>query len=86
VIQVMEGPAEAHANEPADLVIANIHFPVIQALLERRAFRKGERLILGGLMRTPYREVKALIKKMNFTLVREWDQDMVWFTFLAERI
>jgi ribosomal protein L11 methyltransferase len=86
IIQVVEDQAETYANEPADLVVANIPHAVIEALLDRRGFREKERLVLSGLMRTQYRDINTRLKGSHFRIIHEWDNGMTWFTILAERI
>jgi ribosomal protein L11 methyltransferase len=83
-IEVVEGSAESFIEEPADLMVANIHHAVIRDLLEKRVFRKNDRVIISGLMRSQAREVKVQLVHSHFRLLREWDYDMTWFTFLAE--
>ncbi len=85
IIQVVEGPAEDFVNEAADLVIANIHKEIIGRLLQKEGFRKKDRLIISGLMRSQYREIKAQLGSYDFRIVQEWDYDMTWFTMLAEK-
>ena len=84
IIRVVEGPAEDFVNEAADLVIANIHKEIIGRLLQKEGFRKKDRLIISGLMRSQYREIKARLGSYDFRIVHEWDYDMTWFTMLAE--
>ena len=84
IIEVVERPAEDFYDEPADLMVANIHHAVIRDLLERRMFRKKDRIIISGLMRSQAREIKTQLEGPCFRLLREWDHDMTWFTFLAE--
>ena len=45
-IEVVEGSAESFVEEPADLVVANIHYAVIRKLLETGGFRERRRLVL----------------------------------------
>jgi len=85
IIRVIEGPAEDFVNEAADLVIANIHKEIIGRLLQKEGFRKKDRLIISGLMRSQYREIKARLGSYDFKIVHEWDHDMTWFTMLAEK-
>jgi ribosomal protein L11 methyltransferase len=85
IIRVVEGPAEDFVNEAADLVIANIHKEIIGRLLQKEGFRKKDRLIISGLMRSQYREIKARLGSYDFKIVHEWDHDMTWFTMLAEK-
>jgi ribosomal protein L11 methyltransferase len=84
IIDAVEKPAEDFYDEPADLVVANIHHAVISDLMKRRVFRKKDRVILSGLMRSQAREVKTQLVSNHFRLLREWDHEMTWFTFLAE--
>jgi ribosomal protein L11 methyltransferase len=86
IIQAVEAPAERYANEPADLVVANIPHAVIKSLLDRRVFRENERVILSGMMRTHYREVNTRLKGSRFQIIHVWDHEMVWYTILAEKI
>ena len=84
IIQVIEGSAENYVNEPAGLVIANIHKEIIERLLQKQSFREKERVIISGLMRSQYREIKAQLGRHDFHILCEWDYDMTWFTMLAE--
>lgn len=84
IIKVVEGTAEDFGNEAVDLVIANIHREVIGRFLKKKGFRKKDRLIISGLMRSQYREIKTQLGSNDFRIVHEWDYDMTWFTMLAE--
>ena len=83
-IRVVEGSAEEFMDRVADVVIANIHQGVIERLLKNKGFRNKRRVIISGLMRSPYREVKDRLIKNHYSVVREWDHEMTWFTCLAE--
>jgi len=83
IIRVVAGAVGDFVNEPADLVVANIQYDVIQELIDRRAFHNKDRLIISGLMRSQSRGVKTRLEREHFQILREWDHDMTWFTFLA---
>ena len=85
IIRVVEGKAEDVADAAADLVVANIHHEVIKQLLEKRFFGEATRLIVSGLMRSQYRDIRTQLQKRGFNLLREWDHDMTWFTVLARK-
>ena len=85
IIRMVDGPAENYVDEPADLVVANIHHAVIERLLDSGVFRDAEKFIISGLMRSQYRDVKRRLEMNRFRLLREWDHDMTWFTCLAEK-
>jgi ribosomal protein L11 methyltransferase len=82
---VIEARAEDVADDPADLIIANIHYAVIQQLLEQTAFNRATSLIISGLMRSQYRDIRIRLKQSGFHPVHEWDHDMTWYTVLASR-
>ncbi len=82
-IQVVEGSAEEMASERAELVLANIHYEVIKGLLKRRSFREKKRLIISGLMRSQYHDVRSGLEGRDFRILRAWDHEMTWYTVLA---
>lgn len=86
VIDVVEGPADKFITGSADLVVANIHFDVVEGLLNAGALAVPERVILSGLMRSQFRKIKVLLEKQGFYVVREWDHEMTWYTTLACRL
>ena len=85
IIKAVNASADQFSNEPADLIIANLHQDVIRPLLDKRNFKKGDRVILSGLLRTPFREVGAQLERSDFKIIGEWDYEMTWFTLLAEK-
>ena len=82
---MVDGLAEDFINDPADLVVANIHHAVIERLLDSGGFRDTERLIISGLFRSQFRDVKVRLEGAHFRILQEWDQDMTWFTLLAKK-
>ncbi|MFO7943361.1 MAG: 50S ribosomal protein L11 methyltransferase [Anaerolineales bacterium] len=83
-IWMTEGGAQQFALEPADLLMANIHHAVIMDVLKQDFFPAKKRLIVSGLMRSQILDVKLLLKRKGYELIRQWDHDMTWFTLLAE--
>lgn len=81
-IDVIEGRAEDFVGESFDLVIANIHYEVVASLLEKKGFRKNNWIILSGLMRSQAREIKTIMGRYGFRVIREWDHEMIWYTML----
>jgi len=84
VIRVIEGETGDFVDEPVDLMIANIHHEVVKSLLEKSSFKKKIKLIISGLMRSQFREIKKQLERRGFKLLREWDHDTTWFSILAE--
>ncbi|MCD6306885.1 MAG: 50S ribosomal protein L11 methyltransferase [Deltaproteobacteria bacterium] len=85
LVRVMEGRAEDVADDPADLIVANIHYEVILRLLKQGAFKRAATVILSGLLRSQYRDVVFRLKNIGFHPVREWDHEMTWHTVLGAR-
>jgi ribosomal protein L11 methyltransferase len=85
IIRVVEGPAEAFAFEPADLMVANIHWEIIHRLLHEDGFRNRERLLISGLMRSQHSDFRRHLSGNRFRVLHEWDHEMTWFTVLAQR-
>ncbi len=68
-----------------ELVVANLHFGLIKVLLGMEGFRSVSRVIISGLLRTQWREVRHALMLNGFQIEREWDHEMTWFTILALR-
>jgi ribosomal protein L11 methyltransferase len=83
VVEVVEGKAEDGTERPADLVVANIHYDVLNTLVEKESFRKKEWLILSGLMRSQARDINTRLERHGLRIVREWDGDGIWSTVLV---
>jgi len=69
VVEVVEGIAEDFAENPADdLLVANIHYEVLDDLVEREKFREKSWLILSGLMRSQGRDIKARLERCGLRM------------------
>ena len=84
-VGVVEGSAEDIVGQSADLVLANIHHEVIKGFLKKKSFNKKRKLIISGLMRSQYREVKFELERSQFRVLCEWDHEMTWYTVLAKK-
>lgn len=83
IIRVAEGSAEMFLDEPADLVVANLHWEIIHKLIQEAGFRSRERLLISGLMRSRRSDVRRELRANRFKVLKEWDHDMTWFTMFA---
>lgn len=84
-VGVVEGSAEDIVGQSADLVLANIHHEVIKGFLKKKSFNKKKKLIISGLMRSQYREVRFELERSQFRVLCEWDHEMTWYTVLAKK-
>jgi ribosomal protein L11 methyltransferase len=80
---VAEGAAETYIASQADLLLANLHFAVVEELVQSPAFYLKPWVIVSGLLRSEARAVKDRLRQPGFTLVREWETDGTWFTLLG---
>jgi len=84
-IVVVQGRAETLIHCPADLVIANIHFEVMQQLLKSSAFLTQKAFILSGLMRREAKEVANMLARMPVKVLKTWTHAGIWHTFYGKR-
>ncbi len=66
-----------------DLMVANIHYAVMERLLNPANLRPGRRLVLSGLLRSEAREVAARLSALGVRIERRWTRDAIWHTFYA---
>ncbi len=84
-IRVLEGRAENIDWTPFDLIIANIHYEVLEKIIQKGAgCGRRQKILFSGLMRTQCRNIKQSLKTHGFRLLGEWDHQMTWFTLLAD--
>lgn len=79
----VHGRAEQLVASPADLLIANIHYDVMQKLLQSQGFKAKRHWILSGLLRSQAREVENLIGDGGGHIVKRWTRDHIWYTYLG---
>jgi len=82
-VRVAEGHAEDFLESPFDLLIANIHYEVIHALVRKKGFLQKRHFILSGLMRSQARNIKKELSRLPVEIIKEWDHDMVWHTIMG---
>lgn len=85
VIHVVEGRAEDFCLNRVDVAVANIHAEVIKSLLAVEAFLRSPVLIISGLLRTPFREIREKITTAGYEIHRVFEYEMTWHTLLAIR-
>ena len=85
-IKVLKGRAEDYIQEPADLVLANLHFSVIKKLVNNKFLFEKKWVILSGLLRSEFLEVKHRLQFPGFEILQEWDSEFTWFTVAGRNI
>lgn len=84
-VLVAQAKAEEFIDCPADLVIANIHFDVMQKLIDSRGFLQKEKFILSGLLRGEAKAVANKLAQFPVKALKTWTQDGIWHTFYGKR-
>jgi ribosomal protein L11 methyltransferase len=82
---VIQGRAEDFLNHDAELLIANIHFDVMQRLIQSEAFLSKNWYILSGLMRSEAREMEQMVYQRSLTVIKQWTCDDIWYTYLIQK-
>lgn len=82
-IRVLEGRAEDYVQEPADLVLANLHFSVIKELVKNKFLFEKKWVVLSGLLRSEFPDVKHRLQFPGFEILQEWDSEFTWFTLVG---
>ncbi len=80
-ILVAQGDAEKFMDFTSDLVVSNIHYHVMQRLIQTTGFLRKKRFILSGLMRSEAAHIETLLTTLPVRIMRRWNQDGIWTTF-----
>lgn len=83
-IRTVRGSALDYVQEPADLVVANIHFAVMKEMASDPLFLRGKHFVLSGLLRSEIRDIKDAIKALGAVVQQEWEQESTWFTIMGK--
>jgi len=83
-IAVVQGDAAAFIDCPVDLLIANIHYEVMQKLIRAKGFKTCRRFILSGLLRSEAKQVRIELERLPARLLKSWTHEGIWHTFYGE--
>lgn len=78
-----EGRAEDFAELQADLMLANIHWDVLKALLNIEGFRRNPWIVLSGLMRSHARDLESDLTRYGLRIVKAWEDEATWYTMVV---
>lgn len=82
-ILVVCGSAENFMDYPSDFMIANIHYDLAEKLINSIGFYQKKRFVLSGLLKSQAKTIKDQLIKSNVEILRTWDQNGIWWTFLG---
>lgn len=83
-VLAVQGRAETMLTRPTDLLIANIHFAVMQQLIRQPTFKQHRHLILSGLLRSELKAVESELAAQKSDLLQHWSHDGIWHTILCK--
>lgn len=83
-VAVVQGYAEDFIDCPADLLMANVHYAVMQKLIHSEGFRTKKCFVLSGLMRSEAKQIKIEIERLPAKILKSWTHDGIWHTFYGE--
>jgi len=83
-ILVVNGRAEHHLDYPADLLVANIHYDVMQHLVRDPGFLEKPWFILSGMLRSDAKRICDYLANRPVTILDRWSRDGVWHTILGK--
>ena len=83
-VVVVQGKAEEFIDHPAELIIANIHYDVMEHLIRSFGFWGKKWFILSGLLRSEVKNVSYLLAQRSSRIIKRWESNGIWFTLLGE--
>jgi ribosomal protein L11 methyltransferase len=84
-VLVAQGKAQDFIGYPATLVIANIHFDVMQEVIASEGFLQKEKFILSGLLRGEAKAVTTKLAQYPVKLIKTWTSDGIWHTIYGRK-
>ena len=83
VILAIQGRAEQFVQRPADLLVANIHYDILQQLITEKNLTGKRWFVFSGLLRSQARNIEHRLANLPVTLLRQWECEGIWFTYMG---
>lgn len=83
-IMAIQGMAQDFVSVGADLVIANVHYPVIKKIIAADGFLSKKGFILSGLLRSQASDIQAELSNKPIRIIKKWEFEGIWHTFLGK--
>lgn len=84
-VLVIQGRAEDLVDCRADLLAANLHYAVLQRLIDKPGFCTKSRVILSGLLRSEAGAAEDQMHRQGYRIKRRWAHEGTWFTLYAAK-
>jgi ribosomal protein L11 methyltransferase len=82
-VLVVNGLAESFTAFPADLLVANIHYDIMKKIIRTEGFFRQKWFVLSGLLASEAEKVLLHLKGRPVLILKEWDYNGTWHTFLG---
>lgn len=82
-ILVVNGRAEELVAAPTDLLVANIHYQVMQELVRTKGFLGQKWFVLSGLLRSEAEKIEGFLRTRSVLILKRWNRDEIWHTILG---
>ena len=82
-ILVVNGKAEELLIQPADLLVANIHYAIMKELVESEYFLRQKWFVLSGLLNSESEIILSRLKEKPVHILKKWHSNGVWNTILG---
>ena len=79
----IQGRAEDFIGLHADLVIANVHYDVVNHIINSEGFFRKKSFILSGLLRSQARDVEYRLSQHPVKIIEKWERDNIWHTYFG---
>lgn len=83
-VLIVQGKAEYFIDSPCGLVIANIQYDVMKALVTSQGFLSKKWFILSGLLRSEARYLLSKLSQQSSKILEKWEGEGIWHTFYGE--
>ena len=82
-VLAIQGDARDIILLTADLIIANIHYDVLAQMISAAPFKKGQRFIFSGLLKSQAAEVRYQLDRRAMQIEKEWLHEGIWHTYFG---
>ena len=83
-VVITQGRAEDMIASHTDLLVANIHYDVMQYLIKTKGFLAKKRFILSGLMRSEAKHIVNMLQRYPVRILNQWTQNGIWHTIYGK--
>ncbi len=83
-IMPCQAKAEDNVGIPAELLMANIHYDVLQRIVALEEFYLKKWFILSGILRSQFFELRELFRTRPVHIEEVWNEGQVWYTILGK--